>query len=115
MFCWTLYHCNTHIDTLFPLANRHVGETDYNTRSSRSHTIFQMVNIHPLALFWHVTLIRLLSLQVIESRNKNAYVPDQGSVRISQLVCLSFSAPLSLFQHVLFPQCSFPMALLELD
>ncbi|CDH50030.1 kinesin family member 11 [Lichtheimia corymbifera JMRC:FSU:9682] len=45
-------------------ANRHVGETDYNARSSRSHTIFQMV---------------------IESRNKNVYVPDQGSVRISQL------------------------------
>ncbi|KAI8391432.1 P-loop containing nucleoside triphosphate hydrolase protein [Radiomyces spectabilis] len=45
-------------------SNRHVSATDYNARSSRSHTIFQMV---------------------IESRPKNALDPDHNSVRISQL------------------------------
>ncbi|KAI9490954.1 P-loop containing nucleoside triphosphate hydrolase protein [Zychaea mexicana] len=44
--------------------NRHISATDYNTHSSRSHTILQIV---------------------IESRNKAAFVPDQGSVRVSQL------------------------------
>ncbi|KAI9320207.1 kinesin motor domain-containing protein [Dichotomocladium elegans] len=44
--------------------NRHVGETDYNTRSSRSHTIFQIV---------------------IESRIKNPCSNKSETVCISQL------------------------------
>ncbi|KAG2223840.1 hypothetical protein INT45_012713 [Circinella minor] len=44
--------------------NRHISATDYNTYSSRSHTILQIV---------------------IESRSKDVYTPEQGSVRVSQL------------------------------
>ncbi|KAI7851700.1 kinesin motor domain-containing protein, partial [Circinella umbellata] len=44
--------------------NRHISATDYNTHSSRSHTILQIV---------------------IESRSKDVYTPEQGSVRVSQL------------------------------
>ncbi|KAI8148003.1 P-loop containing nucleoside triphosphate hydrolase protein [Fennellomyces sp. T-0311] len=44
--------------------NRHISATDYNEHSSRSHTILQIV---------------------IESRTKNNFLPDQASVRVSQL------------------------------
>jgi hypothetical protein len=46
--------------------NRHISATDYNERSSRSHTVFQFV---------------------IESRSKGIPTTANRGVRLSQLVC----------------------------
>jgi centromeric protein E len=39
-------------------AHRHVGSTDFNEMSSRSHTIFRMV--HRTSLAFHITLFSQL-------------------------------------------------------
>lgn len=89
---------------MWPSAHRHVGQTNMNVYSSRSHTIFRMVstqcdpNISLLFLLDRTSLISLLvqfmfsqirSLQVIESKDKRAEVPDASpvdAVRVSVLV-----------------------------
>lgn len=62
--------------------NRHVGQTDFNERSSRSHSVFQMVRVRFLCLpRWanSSSLFPLHSCQTIESRDDPSFAPA-GSV-----------------------------------
>lgn len=60
--------------------NRHISATDYNERSSRSHTIFQLI---------------------IESRSKGLPTNANQGVRVSQLVIITYTHNLYFYQTIL--------------
>ncbi|CAL5088326.1 unnamed protein product [Urochloa decumbens] len=75
----------------FGESHRHIGETNMNVYSSRSHTIFRMVWLIFICIFFHwiaTSILMLLSVQVIESREKgddNEADDSCDAVRVSVL------------------------------
>jgi hypothetical protein len=67
-------------------ANRHTGSTDYNARSSRSHTVFQMIIESRQATGESTDLAKSIAGKVITPNMSKLAQMGGGAVNISRLV-----------------------------
>ena len=95
MFQWqlinVLLYCTCFI---FDSAHRHIGETNMNLYSSRSHTIFRMVEIWPflsrdlvLVTFSFTKIVHLINFKTIADNWKQGKIGGYWLMRCSPGVC----------------------------